>query len=42
MVLFIIIAVVVISMWILSLSIADKIGSFFVDNVINRIKDLFK
>lgn len=42
MVLFIIIAMIVIIIWLLSLSIADKIGNFFVNNVINKIKDLFK
>lgn len=42
MVLFIIIAMIAIIFWLLSLSIADKIGSFFVNNVINKIKDLFK
>lgn len=42
MVLFIIIAMIVIIIWLLSLSIADKIGNFFVNNVINKIKELFK
>ncbi len=42
MVLFIIIAIIIIILWVLSLSIADKIGSFFVKNIINQIKDLLK
>lgn len=42
MVLFMIIIMMAIIIWLLSLSIADKIGSFFINNVINKIKDLFK
>lgn len=42
MVLFIIIAMIVMIIWLLSLSIADKIGNFFVKNVINKIRELFK
>lgn len=42
MVLVIIIAIIVIIIWLLSLSFADKIGTFFVNNVINKIKDIFK
>lgn len=42
MVLYIIIAIIVIIIWLISLSFADKIGSFFVNNIINKIKDIFK
>ncbi|BCZ47562.1 hypothetical protein psyc5s11_36290 [Clostridium gelidum] len=42
MVLYIIIAMIVIIIWLLSLNFADKIGNFFINNIINKIKNIFK
>jgi hypothetical protein len=42
MVLYIIIAVIVIIIWILSLNYAEQIGNFFINKVINKIKNIFK
>lgn len=38
MVLFIIIAIVVIIIWLLSLNFAERIGNFFINKVVNKIK----
>lgn len=42
MVLFIILAIVVIIIWLLSLTFAEQIGNFFINNVINKIKNILK
>jgi len=42
MVLSIIIAMIVIIIWLFSLNFAEKIGNFFITNVINKIKNIFK
>lgn len=42
MVLYIIIAIIVIIIWLLSLNFAEQIGNFFMNKVINKIKNIFK
>lgn len=42
MVLYIIIAIIVIIIWLLSLNYSEQIGNFFINKVINKIKNIFK
>jgi hypothetical protein len=42
MVLFVLIAMVVIIIWLLSLTFAERIGNFFINKVINKIKNILK